>query len=466
MPRFKSQWEFGELFPPEATRHVVSVAELTAKVRRALEAQIGEVWVTGEVTNFRLQSSGHIYFTLKDATAQVACVLFRTEAGIDRAVIADGRHLIVRGDLTVYETRGQYQLRITAVDARGEGALQAAFERLKKQLAAEGLFAQERKRPLPRFANRIGIVTSPTGAALRDVLQVIRRRDPSLELVLVPCRVQGASAKHEIASALEMLNDYHRQSIARGRRGLDLILVTRGGGSLEDLWAFNEVEVARAIHASALPVVSAVGHEIDFTISDLVADLRAATPTAAGEIITEGVYSSCEFLEQCGDRLRFLVMQAIQHRQDNLDRIQQSLKRLHPRRILENRLQNIDDLQERLGRCTRHALRQATREVAALEARLALMRPAFVLREKKQRLRDTFQRLRTVAASGTRSQGARLESAFRRLHLLGPDQVLARGYSITRDAATGTILKAASEVSPGQNIITRLAKGEVNSTVT
>lgn len=466
MARVKSQWEFGELFPPEATRKVFSVAELTAKVRRTLEGEIGAVWVTGEVTNYRLQSSGHIYFTLKDATAQVACVLFRTETGIDRSLIADGHHLIVRGDFTVYEPRGQYQLKVTEVEIQGEGALRAAFERLKKQLAAEGLFAQERKRALPRFPSRIGVVTSPTGAALRDVIQAIRRRDPSLQVVLAPCRVQGTGASREIASALEMLNQYHSSVTARGHAGLDLILLTRGGGSLEDLWAFNEVEVARAIYSSALPVVSAVGHEIDFTISDFVADFRAATPTAAGEIITEGVYSSCRFVEQCGGRLRSLVMQAVEVSFDHLQRTQQSLKRLHPRRVLENRLQRIDDLQERLARCTNQMLRHARRDAAVLQSRLMMIKPAFLLNAHSQRLRDGLVRLRTGAIAGARTQRARLDAAARRLRLLGPQQVLDRGYSITRDVETGNILRAAAQVSPGQKIIIRVSSGEINSTVT
>src|SRR2546430_8794654 len=276
----KSQWNFGELFPMEQTRKVLSVTELTGQIRRVLERRVGQIWVTGEITNLRNQNSGHLYFTLKDASAQLSCVLFRGETQVDRAVLEDGRKVILGGEVTVYETRGQYQLRVAAVELQGIGALQAAFEKLKQQLNAEGLFAPERKRPLPRYPQRIGIVTSPTGAAIRDVLHVVERRNPGLEIVLAPCRVQGDGAGLEVAAAIQLLNEYNSVRLRPGgdqlpindHIALDLILVTRGGGSPEDLWAFNEEVVARAIFHSALPVVSAVGHEIDFTISDFVAD--------------------------------------------------------------------------------------------------------------------------------------------------------------------------------------------------
>src|SRR5438128_1496485 len=328
----KSQWNFGELFPTETTRRVLTVSELTTQVKRLLEKSIGLVWVTGEVTNLRVQSSGHVYFTLKDANAQLNSVLFRGESVANRDLLQDGRKLVVQGDLTVYEPRGQYQLVVRAVELQGVGALQLAFERLKRKLQAEGLFASERKRPLPEFPQRIGLVTSPTGAAIRDVLHVVQRRNPGLEIVLAPCRVQGEGAGAEIAAAIRLLNEFSAWQLsgaggqrpeARGQRSevrrqrpeaglaLDLILVTRGGGSLEDLWAFNEEIVARAIFESALPVVSAVGHEIDFTISDFVADVRAATPSAAAEVITEGGFSSCQFISAAGGRMQRLARQRL-----------------------------------------------------------------------------------------------------------------------------------------------------------
>src|SRR5260221_7838239 len=321
MSKTKSQWDFGELFPTEATRKVLSVSELTGQVRALLEKQIGKIWVTGEVTNLRAQSSGHIYFTLKDAASQLGCVLFSRETVAHRQLLADGQKVLLQGDVTVYEARGQYQLIVRAVELQGVGALQIQFEKLKQKLAAEGLFAPERKRPLPKYPQRIGLVTSPTGAAIRDVLHVVQRRNPGLEIILAPCRVQGQGAAEEIAEAIGLLNEFNLRSSGResaqtenqGRltsaATLDLILVARGGGSLEDLWAFNEEVVARAIFESAVPIVSAVGHEIDFTISDFVADVRAATPSAAAEIITEGVFSSCQFLSEAAGRMQQLARQ-------------------------------------------------------------------------------------------------------------------------------------------------------------
>src|SRR5438552_285339 len=267
----KSQWDFGELFPTQPTqtaqpaqptRKILSVTELTGQIRRLLEEQVGQVWVTGEITGLSFPSSGHIYFTLKDAGAQLSCVLFRGETQLDRTLLEDGRKVTVQGEVTVFEKRGQYQLRVTALELGGIGALQAAFEKLKQKLKAEGLFAPERKRPLPRYPQRIGLVTSPTGAAIRDVLHVVERRNPGLEIMVAACRVQGEGAAEEIAAAIRLLNQFNQSLLtpAATESYLDLILATRGGGSLEDLWAFNEEAVARAIFESVLPVVSAVGH--------------------------------------------------------------------------------------------------------------------------------------------------------------------------------------------------------------
>src|SRR5258707_4997769 len=234
MSKTKSQWDFGELFPTEATRKVLSVSELTGQVRRLLEKSVGSIWVTGEVTNLRAQSSGHIYFTLKDAASQLGCVLFSREKIPHRELLADGQKVLLQGDVTVYEARGQYQLIVRAVELQGVGALQIAFEKLKLKLAAEGLFAPERKRPLPKYSQRIGLVTSPTGAAIRAVLHVVQRRNPGLEIILAPCRVQGQGAGAEIAAAIKYLNDLHATRNTQ-HVPLDLILLTRGGGSLEDL---------------------------------------------------------------------------------------------------------------------------------------------------------------------------------------------------------------------------------------
>jgi exodeoxyribonuclease VII large subunit len=459
MPRqAKSQWDFGELFPREQTRKVLSVTELTWQIKRLLEQQVGELWVTGEVTNLRIQSSGHIYFTLKDAGAQLNCVLFRGESQVDRALLQDGRKVTLQGDVTVYEPRGQYQLRVTKVELQGIGALQAAFEKLKQKLKAEGLFAPERKRPLPRYPQRLGLVTSPTGAAIRDVLHVVERRNPALEIILAPCRVQGQGAAEEIAAAIQLLNEFNA-----AQSSIDLILVTRGGGSLEDLWAFNEEVVARAIFDSALPVVSAVGHEIDFTISDFVADLRAATPSAAAEIITEGVFSSCQFLSAAAARIQQLAQQQLGDKQHLLTQLRQRLTRIHPRRRLDDWLQRLDELQTSLSRCVKHGARQQRVAWRTLTERLLRVRPAVLLGQKREVLLQAEHRLHDQARHHLERRRNRLDPLAARLRLLGPEQVLSRGYSITTDAVTGKVLRAATEVKAGQRLKTRLKAGEVFS---
>jgi len=432
----KSQWDFGELFPVEVTRKVFSVGELTEQIRRLLEKQIGQVWVSGEVTNFRAQSSGHNYFTLKDASAQIACVLFRGEDVPHRELIADGQKILLQGDLTVYEPRGQYQLIVRAVELQGIGALQVAFEKLKQKLAAEGLFAVERKRPLPKFPQRIGLVTSPAGAAIRDVLHVIQRRNPGLEIILVPCRVQGDGAGREIAAAIRLLNEF-------GAGKLNLILATRGGGSLEDLWAFNEEIVARAIFESAIPVVSAVGHETDFTIADFVADLRAATPSAAAEIITEGVFSSRKFLAQCGERMQQLFRRQFANKQFLLTQHAGRLARAHPRRKFQNWQQRLDELQTDLSRCLKHRVRHWQIALQNLSERLHRIRPSYLIKQRREQLRQIE----------------------RRLIALGPQQVLSRGYSITTDLATGKVLREAKKAKAGQKLKIRLKIGEIISRV-
>jgi exodeoxyribonuclease VII large subunit len=467
----KSQWDFGELFPAETLappRKVFSVSELTWEVRRLLETQLGRVWVTGEITNFRSQGSGHIYFTLKDAAAQLSCVLFRGEMQVDRALLQDGRKVTLGGELTVYESRGQYQLRVTAVELQGVGALQAAFEKLKQKLNAEGLFAPERKRPLPRYPQRLGLATSPTGAAIRDVLHTVQRRYPALEIMLAPCRVQGEGAGLEIAAAIRLLNEFNSSN---GRPGdgaagarLDLILVTRGGGSLEDLWAFNEEVVARAIFESALPVVSAVGHEIDFTISDFVADIRAATPTAAAEVITEGAFSSCEFVAGAAERMRQLTRQQMDDKAYVLAQAEQRLARVHPRRKFNDWLQRLDDLRGSLLRYARNGVRHRHKASQNLADRLARVRPGSFLKQRREVLDLARERLNEQARHRMREWQNRLKTLEARLRLLGPEQVLARGYSITMDARTGKVLRAAKSVQAGQRLKTRLKEGEVIST--
>jgi len=464
----KSQWDFGELFPTEAVRQVLSVSELTGNIKRLLEKQVGQVAVSGEITNLRAQASGHVYFTLKDASAQLACVLFRNTSVPHRALLTDGQKVQLTGDLTVYEARGQYQLIVSAVELQGVGALQAAFDRLKEKLAAEGLFRLERKRKLPRYPQRIGLVTSPTGAAIRDVLHVIARRQPGLEIIFVPCRVQGEGAASEVAQAIRLLNEFSARGAEPARNWdrekaslaseapprssayslsdqpkLDLILVTRGGGSLEDLWAFNEEPVARAIFESAVPVVSAVGHEIDFTIADFVADLRAATPSAAAELITEGTFASREFVADAAARLNQLARHHLAAADEAFAAVRHRLVLAHPRRRLQELAQRLDD------------------------AGLALVRETKVqLREQRHRFDQAvsdLQRLKPTAQLALRRE--QLAALASRLRLLSPENVLARGYSITTDVATGQVIRQAAQVKVGQRLRTRVGEGEFESIV-
>ncbi|HTG43138.1 MAG TPA: exodeoxyribonuclease VII large subunit [Verrucomicrobiae bacterium] len=461
--RAKSQWEFGELFPAEAVRKTLTVSELTGSIRRVLEKEIGSISVLGEITNLRIQSSGHIYFTIKDASAQLACVLFRNESrAINREYLTDGQKVILDGALTVYEARGQYQLQVFSVQLQGLGALQAAFARLKEKLQAEGLFDQSHKRPLPPCPERIGLITSPVGAAIRDVLHSFARRNPSLEITFVPCRVQGPGAGQEIAAAIHLLNDW---AFSAPKPRLDLILLTRGGGSLEDLWAFNEEILARAIYTSRLPVLSAVGHEIDFSISDFVADFRAATPTAGAEIITEGFFAARSFVAAARRRLWNLLEFAFNQRLEKTRILQRRLLRMHPQRRLAEQAQRVDDAQVSINRCGRHHLRQKQAAFQTLRLRLLRSRPDALIARRRERLLQLRDHLEAASTQKLQALRGRLARAEARLKLLSAENVLNRGYSITIHAETGQVLRDSSEVEPGAKIKSRLARGEITSVV-
>lgn len=463
MPRKSAtQWEFGELFAPTDLRQVMTVSELTTRVRSTLEKQIGSPWVRGEVTNLRQQSSGHLYFTLKDAGSQLNCVFFRGGPAAMRRLVENGRQLLLHGDLTVYEPRGQYQLIVREAELEGAGALQVAFEKLKAKLDAEGLFDPARKRVVPAFPRRIGIVTSPTGAALRDVLHVIQRRYAGLEIVLVPVRVQGDGAGAEIAGAIERLN---RWSSEGPDRELDLILVTRGGGSMEDLWAFNEECVARAIAASTLPVVSAVGHEIDFTISDFVADLRAATPSAAAEILTQSASQAREVVAGQVARMRRCVGEALDRRGERFEHLLGWLRRAHPRRRLEQQLQYLDDLRDRLRERAVGEVWERGRDARQWIERLVRVRPSRWIGQRREQLTTLMEALPPLVRRQLRDKTARLQRAESALRLLSPEQTLARGYSITTDARTGRIVRKVEDAAPGQRLRTRVSDGEFESDV-
>ena len=453
----QSKWDFGELFAEEETRDVFTVSDLTTRVKRTLENQIGQIWVEGEISNLRAQASGHMYFSIKDARAQLTCVLFRGTRVGQRELMEDGQKVVLQGDLTVYEQRGQYQLIMRAVELQGVGALQVKFEKLKAKLQAEGLFDAETKQELPRFPQRIGIVTSLNAAALRDVLHVIHRRQPSLQIILAASRVQGQGAENEIAAAIGQLNRW------ASSEPLDLILVTRGGGSLEDLWAFNEEAVARAIHASSVPVVSAVGHEIDFTISDFVADARAATPSAAAEIITAAAVTLSDSLATTGERLTWLARRRRESFKEHTATIAHRLGRCHPRRRLQERMQRVDELHTDLQRAAQSHRQKFSTHWRGLAERLLRVHPELVVRHRRQQVAQLAARLHERKGHRLDSAAQRLTRLVDRLRLLGPANVLARGYSITQNLKSKKVIRSVKDAPSGTRLSTQLFDGSVES---
>jgi exodeoxyribonuclease VII large subunit len=445
--------------PKPAEPVVLSVSALTRKVRGLLEDGIGEVWVEGEVSNLRRQSSGHAYFTLKDSGSQIACVLFAGQTAQLRSMnFADGVQVQLQGSLTVYEPRGNYQIIVRRIQERGVGALQAKFEELKRRLDAEGLFDSTKKRPLPKFPRRIGVVTSPTGAAIQDFLNVLHRRQRGIEVVICPVRVQGKGAAAEIAEAIRLLGD----PSTTGLPPFDVIVVTRGGGSLEDLWEFNEEAVARAVAASPIPVVSAVGHEIDFTICDFAADFRAPTPSAAAEILSADSGELLDKLQHLAARLGRPVLMRLDGLSNQLIALERTALFLEPRRILQEKQQTLDRLLEDL---------QSTAESAPHQLRLLLERHARILAghrpdlkisELSRRLatyRDTLERRADSQLQHEKSTLARNAAVLRALN---PAAALARGYTITMDE-NGQILRSATDASNSNELTTRFHDGEVKS---
>ena len=427
---------FPDLDPPppaEARRKVYRVVELTRRIKAVLEDDIGAVWVEGEVSNAKGVGSGHLYFTLKDEGAQIAAAFFRFQASGCKVAIRDGVQLRVLGRVTVYEPRGQYQLIVQKVEAAGQGSLQEQFEKRKEQLAREGLFDPARKRPLPLLPRHLGIVTSPTGAAIRDILQILDRRFPNLHVVIAPVRVQGEGAAAEIAAAIDLLNR---------REDLEVLIVGRGGGSLEDLWAFNEEAVARALARSRLPVISAVGHEIDFTISDFVADVRAPTPSAAAELVVGAKAAFEEQVATLRRRAGAALRQQLLLWRARWVRAAHSYVFREPANLLLRHRQRVLQLRDLARRSLLDAVR--ARQQRLDEAGLRMGHP----------LQLAVQQARQLVAR----RHAQLEA-------LSPLAILERGYSITQ-ASDGAVLTDPRSMQPGEVILTRLARGRLHATVT
>lgn len=440
--------------PPEPK--IPSVTELTQRIRALLQGGIGETWVEGEISNLRIQASGHQYFTLKDSSCQLACVLFsRAAAALRGQKLGDGQSVQIFGELSVYEPRGQYQMIVRLVQARGEGALQAKFEALKKQLAAEGLFDLERKRPLPRFPKCIGLVTSPTGAAVRDFLKVLHRRHPGIEVLINPVRVQGRGASVEIARAIGEFGRY-------GLPPVDVVVVTRGGGSMEDLWEFNEEIVARAIVASEVPVVSAIGHEIDFTIADFAADLRAPTPSAAAEILAADRSEVLHLLRRDAARMSRVCRSQLDLLASRLERLQQSPLFREPPRIMLELSQTLDRAAEDMQYAVRSALDKHHSTLAAYATRMARLSPSARFAETRGQLNSFSQRAAAIFTRELTAKRTRLDRLSSVLSALNPKSTLSRGYTITTDS-DGKALVSAKSIEPGVTIRTRFHDGEVES---
>lgn len=452
---------FGAAEPESREPRMLSVSELTRVVRSTLEDEIGVVWVEGEISNYRRQPSGHQYFTLKDASAQISCVWFaRSGLRLKQMALADGLQVQIRGALTVYEARGQYQLNVQIVQAGGAGLLQAKFEALKRKLEAEGFFDAERKRPLPRFPTAIGIVTSPTGAAVRDVLNILARRAPWVRVVIYPAKVQGDGAAEEVAAGIAEFGRLAESGVLK----VDVILVGRGGGSVEDLWAFNEEVVARAMAASAIPIVSAVGHEIDFTIADFVADLRAPTPSAAAELLVPDGVALRQTLTRCDAQLHRAVSSLIQGERQRLDFLTRSALFREPSVRLAQEAQRVDLAGEALQRVWREALGEARGRVGELFSRIRQHRPDQLLALRREQFRSVRERLLEQFRQSLADRRMRLNRLEEILRVISPEATLGRGYTITQ-RADGSVVQSPEDAPADTVIVTRTRSGEFRSKV-
>lgn len=440
----------------EASRTVYTVSRLNREARFVLNELFGTLWIEGEISNFSAPSSGHLYFTLKDAEAQVRCALFRPQVRLLPFKPRNGDHVLAKAEVGLYEPRGEFQLIIETLEPAGDGALLRAFEALKQRLAAEGLFDTALKQPIPTLPRCIGVITSPTGAAVRDILTVLRRRFPAIPVIVFPVKVQGSEAKAEIVRALEKA----------GRLKLcDVLILARGGGSLEDLRAFNEEAVARAIHACEIPVISAIGHEIDFTIADFVADLRAPTPSAAAEAASP---DGAAWLDRF-ERLETRLAQAARTRLDQAERLlgflDKRLQQLHPEKRLTTQAQRLDELELRLRRTMRHRLALNENRLHAQTARLLRHRPDPRLAWLNTRLEQLGQRLDAAIRRRLDTLNRDLATAGEKLHTVSPLATLARGYSLTTRLDNGALLRSCRDAPPGTRIKTRLADGTLLGTV-
>lgn len=439
---------------PDTSNKVYTVTHLNRHARLLLEGELGTVAISGEISNLSIPTSGHWYFSLKDSQSQLRCAMFK---GNNRSVAfrpKNGDQVLIFGKVTLYEPRGDYQLVAQTMAPAGEGLLKQQYEALKQRLFEEGLFAESLKQPLPPHPARIGIISSPTGAALHDILSVLARRAPHVQVIIYPSQVQGEPAAAQLVAALEAANR---------RAETDVLILARGGGSLEDLWCFNDERVIRAIAASRLPIVSAVGHEVDFTLSDLVADLRAPTPSAAAELISRDGDAQQAQYQQWQLRLQQAQRRYLLQSRQLLDRLNARLQRQHPRQQLQQQAQQLDQLQARLHRAFRQCFTRAQQRLAQSQLRLSHQHPAQQLHGSRLALQALQTRLRTQMYTRLQRNKHQLALAGSRLNAISPLATLARGYSITQHKTQ--VITAASQVQVGDQLRTRLAQGEVLSRV-
>ncbi|MHB8722789.1 MAG: exodeoxyribonuclease VII large subunit [Steroidobacteraceae bacterium] len=441
--------------PKRPERDIYSVSRLNREVRVLLERGFGSLWLEAEISNFAKPGSGHWYFSLKDATAQVRCAMFRQRNMLCAFIARDGQKVLVRARIGLYEPRGEYQLIVDHMEDAGLGALKRQFEELSAKLEREGLFAAERKRPLPSLPRRIGIITSPTGAAVRDILHVLARRFPAAAVLVYPVPVQGAQAAAEIVAALE----------AAGRRAeCDVLILARGGGSLEDLWAFNDERLGRAIVASPIPVITGIGHEIDFTIADFAADMRAPTPSAAAEMVVPDAEEWFSAFVRLGARLQRGMLRRLEEHRERLRWLTGRAALVSPAARLGSQAQRLDELEQCLVRAVRRRLQEHRGRLRWLAGRAALMSPSARLTQQRLRLDILEQQLNRAWRQAINSRRERLLPLIRTLNAVSPLATLERGYAIV-SVEGGAILRNAADAKPGAIIEARLARGRVRAKI-
>ncbi|WP_436856720.1 exodeoxyribonuclease VII large subunit [Citrobacter tructae] len=437
------------------TSAIFTVSRLNQTVRLLLEQEMGQVWISGEISNFTQPSSGHWYFTLKDDTAQVRCAMFRNSNRRVTFRPQHGQQVLVRANITLYEPRGDYQIIVESMQPAGEGLLQQKYEQLKAKLQAEGLFDQQHKQPLPSPAHCVGVITSRTGAALHDILHVLKRRDPSLPVIIYPTAVQGDDAPGQIVRAIEMANK---------RNECDVLIVGRGGGSLEDLWSFNDERVARAIFASRIPVVSAVGHETDVTIADFIADLRAPTPSAAAEMVSRNQQELLRQIQSAQQRLGMAMDYFLANRSRRFSQLFHRLQQQHPQLRLARQQTALERLQQRMSIAVDAQLKRTSQRQLRLVQRLNQQNPQPRIHRAQSRIQQLEYRLAENIRARLSMTRERFGNAVTHLEAVSPLSTLARGYSVT-SSADGKVLKKTKQVQPGDTLTTRVSDGWVESEV-